>query len=92
MKLKKLLTRPQRTHLAQRLAKNEMSLHCQLVHARELSDLTRRDVAEFLGVDEKWVRDVEGLHSNPTLSEIRYYALAVGAVVEYQVKFEEELS
>jgi len=77
--------------LAKRLAREELLLHHNLIHAREASRMTTQDVADRTGWKASQVRYFEGLHSNPTLSEIRHYALAIGVFIEYHIKFSEEL-
>lgn len=89
VKLLKRMKTPNK-ELAQRLAREELSLHRQLIQRRESSNMTRQDVADRLGVKEAWVRNFESLYSNPTLSEIRYYALVIGVYIEYHVKYQEE--
>lgn len=53
---------------------------------REKSNLTRADVATRLGTTEEYVEELEAYYSNPTLSEIRRYALAVEAELSWDLK------
>lgn len=53
---------------------------------RESVNLTRADVADRLGTTEEYIKQFEAYYSNPTLSEIRRYALAVGAELSLDLK------
>lgn len=53
---------------------------------REKANLTRAEVADRLGTTEEYIEELEAYYSNPTLSEIRRYALAVGAELSLDLK------
>lgn len=72
--------------LAAELAEAEFALKEKLVAAREAAGLRQVDVAEKLGVDKSTISRFERLDSNPTLSMLRYYAHAIGALVTHDVK------
>lgn len=57
----------------------------ELVAMRVKHDLTQGMVAERMGVSQPTVAAFEHYDSNPTLSTIRRYALAVGARVKLEV-------
>lgn len=77
--------------LAQRLARDELAFRASLVEHRELSGLSRADVAEKLCTTEAFVADFERFAHNPTLAEIRYYAWAIGVYFDFGINFAEEL-
>ena len=53
---------------------------------RKKANLTRAEVADRLGKTEEYIEELEAYYSNPTLSEIRGYALAVGAALSLDLK------
>lgn len=75
-----------RRALAMRLTREEMQLHTDLVNARNNAGLTTADVARRLGIKASQVEAFERMDSNPTLSEIRYYALAVGVWIDFTIR------
>lgn len=64
----------------------QMQLVSQLQAAREARKLTRSQVAECLGATEEMVEDIEMGHYELNLSELRHYAFAIDAVVDYRVR------
>lgn len=64
----------------------QMQLVSQLQAAREAKKLTRIQVAECLGATEEMVEDIEMGHYELNLSELRHYAFAIDAVVDYRVR------
>ncbi|WP_433568136.1 helix-turn-helix domain-containing protein (plasmid) [Nocardia sp. CA-151230] len=76
--------------LAKALANAEFRLKDDLIAARNEAGLDQKDIAELIGVDKSTISRFERLDSNPTLSMIRNYAYAIGALVSYKVEpFEE---
>ncbi|WP_305781466.1 helix-turn-helix domain-containing protein [Nocardia nova] len=75
-----------RKALAQRLTREELRFHTDLVDARVKAGMTTSDVAKRLGIRVEQVEAFERIDSNPTLSEIRYYLLAVGNWVEFNLR------
>ena len=63
-----------------------------LIEARKAAGLTQRQVAEILGVKQPTVAKFEHHDSDPKLSTIRRYALAVGAHVRHEVLPAEQMS
>ena len=60
-------------------------LQARLVYQRILHGLTRREVAERMGVSKKAVRALEKDLDLVRLSTLRRYCLAVGVVIEYRI-------
>lgn len=56
-----------------------------LISLRTSSGISQESVAERMGVTQPAVAAFEREDSNPTLSSIRRYALAVGAKITYDV-------
>lgn len=56
-----------------------------LISLRTSSGISQESVAERMGVTQPAVAAFEREDSNPTLSSIRRYALAVGARITYDV-------
>ncbi|MFF3226163.1 helix-turn-helix domain-containing protein [Nocardia suismassiliense] len=83
-----LQRRPKRVDrtLSRRLAKEELAFKKRLVQARHDSGLSQTDVAELLGVNKSAISRFERADSNPTLSMIRHYAHAIGALVIHDVE------
>lgn len=67
------------------LAEADERLLFELIHARKAAQLSQRDVARLLGIKQPSVAGFEAHDSDPKLSTIRRYALAVGAHVEHVV-------
>jgi transcriptional regulator with XRE-family HTH domain len=70
---------------AESLVENHQNLMRSLVAMRSKHHLTQADVADRMGVSQPTVASFERYDSNPTLSTIRRYALAVGAQIEERV-------
>jgi DNA-binding XRE family transcriptional regulator len=68
--------------LARDLTENDFGLIDQLVHIRKDKGLTQAEVAERMGTTPRKVAALEAVDSDPRLSTLRRYALAVGAVVQ----------
>ena len=76
------------TELAARAADQVVSdeeLLYQLIQARKAAGLTQRGLAELLGIKQPSVAKFERHDSDPRLSTIRKYALAVGAHIHHGV-------
>lgn len=71
--------------LAGALADAEFDLKEKLVATRKAAGLSQADVAAALRRKVRDIKAFERLDSNPTLSMIRYYAYAVGALVTFDV-------
>lgn len=56
-----------------------------LINLRTSNGISQESVAERMGVTQPAVAAFEREDSNPTLSSIRRYALAVGAKITYDV-------
>lgn len=57
----------------------------ELIQARKACGLTQRELAEILGVKQPTIAKFEHHDTDPKLSTIRRYALAVGAHVRHEV-------
>lgn len=57
----------------------------QLVALRKTHNLSQADVAERLGISQPAVAAFERYDSNPTLSTLRRYALAIEARLSFEV-------
>lgn len=71
--------------LATQLAEADEKLLFELVAARRDLGLSQQDVADRLGIKQPSVAKFERHDSDPRLSTIRRYALAVGVRVEHSV-------
>ncbi|MGP5242537.1 helix-turn-helix domain-containing protein [Corynebacterium flavescens] len=71
---------------AKELIKAQRSLVEDLIAQRKASHLSQQEVADRMGVSQSAVSLFEHYDSNPTLSSIRRYALAVEADLVLQVK------
>lgn len=72
--------------LTRQLAKEELAFKRALVQARKDANLSQTQVADLLGVNKSAISRFERSDSNPTLSMIRHYAHAVGALIRFQVQ------
>lgn len=70
---------------AERLVENRDRLMESLISLRHEHKLTQKDVAERMGVSQPTVAAFEHYDSNPTLSTIQRYAMAVEAVLSTAV-------
>ncbi len=68
------------------LAENDRQLLDSLVQVRRSRGFTQARVAESMGVKQPTVADFEAHDSNPTLSQIRRYAHAVGVLIYHRVE------
>lgn len=71
---------------AKELLRSQRALREGLRQIRLERGLSQLDVAERLCVSKSEVAQFESYDANPTLNEIRQYALAVGADVEFIVR------
>lgn len=71
--------------LSDDLVESHEELLENLVAMRKKHNLTQETVAERMGVSQPTVAAFERYDANPTLSTIRRYALAVGAMIESNV-------
>jgi len=77
--------------LADALVEADMALMDDLVEMRVRRGLTQRDVGDIMGVSQPTVAEFEADGSNPCLSTIRRYALAVQAQVRHSVQPQEDV-
>ena len=71
--------------LAEHLVESHSNLLDELVLIRKQNRLTQEEVAERLGISQPAIAAFESEDSNPTLSSIRRYALAIGARIFHTV-------
>lgn len=71
--------------LATALVVADANLLAELVAARKEAGRTREEVAEYLGWQVTDVVEFEHYDADPTLGQIRRYALAIGAMVSHTV-------
>lgn len=69
--------------LAQKLAQNEYDLLFGLIKRRLEAGLTQTDVAEVLGVSQQAVAKFESMESDPRLSTISQYAMAINTLIDF---------
>ena len=67
------------------LAASQAELMSNLVALRKRRNLIQQEVGDRMGVSQPAVAAFEAYDSNPTLSSLRRYALAIGARVEHRV-------
>ncbi len=70
---------------ADQLVESHTLLMQELIALRKKHNLSQELVGERMGVSQPAVASYEGYESNPTLSSIRRYALAIGARIEHKV-------
>ena len=70
---------------AARLVDSHYRLLQDLIALRKKNKLSQELVGERMGITQPAVAAFEGHNSNPTLSTIRRYALAVGAEIDFTV-------
>jgi transcriptional regulator with XRE-family HTH domain len=70
---------------ADSLVESHAALLADLVDLRKKHNISQEVVAERMGVSQPTVSAFERYDSNPTLSTIRRYALAVGARMSVQI-------
>ncbi|MEZ5087427.1 MAG: helix-turn-helix transcriptional regulator [Tessaracoccus sp.] len=73
---------------AESLAEQDRALLDALVQVRITRGLTQTQVADALGVKQPSIAHFETHDSNPTLSRIRRYAHAVGALISHRVELD----
>jgi len=78
--------------LAEYLVEADLSLMQDLVALRHKRGLSQIAVGERMGVSQPAVASFEAYDSNPTLSSIRRYALAVGGQITHSVKDDLEIT
>lgn len=83
--LERLLSNGKDRRIAEDLAKYEIKFIKDLKATRESRGLSIEKVAETLGMKPAYVVDLESLGFNPTLSELRYYMLAIGVSFRHQI-------
>ena len=71
--------------LAERLVESHSNLLDELVLVRKQKGLTQEVIGERMGINTLAVEAFENEDSNPTLSSIRRYALAIGVGINYKV-------
>lgn len=71
--------------LASANAEQDYGMLYRLIQIRVDRGLTQTDVARKLGVSQQAISQFESMDSNPALSTIRSYALAVGATISHTV-------
>lgn len=74
-----------REALAKELVDGDLQLLEELVRIREARDMSKSDVADAIGRHRSVITNFEKLSSDPHLSTIRRYALAVGARIIHMV-------
>lgn len=70
---------------ADQLIESHYRLMQDLIELRKKNRLSQEEVGTRMGTSQPAVASFESYDSNPTLSSIRRYALAVGARIEYKV-------
>lgn len=76
---------------AEQLVEAHYLLMQDLIELRKKHHLSQDVVGERMGISQPAVASFEGHNSNPTLSSIRRYALAVGARLEHVVRDDLEI-
>jgi transcriptional regulator with XRE-family HTH domain len=71
--------------LAIQLVEADANLLSELVDARKAAGLSRADVADRMGIRPKDVGELESMGSDPCMSTLRRYALAIGVNVKHHV-------
>jgi transcriptional regulator with XRE-family HTH domain len=71
--------------LAEELVRGDFAWVDQLVRLRKQRGLSQMQVAEAMGRSQSVVSDIETMGSDPRLSTLRRYALAIGAAVKHRV-------
>jgi DNA-binding XRE family transcriptional regulator len=68
------------------LARQDRNMKVSLISVRQVHNLTQQEVADRMGVTLKKVIKLEQYDSDPKLSLLRRYAVAVGADIYHQVR------
>ncbi|MEV6897473.1 helix-turn-helix transcriptional regulator [Amycolatopsis sp. NPDC051372] len=71
--------------LARELTRGDFAWIDQLVGLRRRLGLSQAQVAERMGRSQSVVSDIETMSTDPRLSTLRRYAMALGAVVKHRV-------
>lgn len=71
--------------LATDLALNDYTLLMDLIRLRRSLGLKQVHVAERMGVSQPTIAKFESMDTDPKLSTVRRYALALGALVEHKI-------
>jgi transcriptional regulator with XRE-family HTH domain len=85
LKLMKI-SRQEMQRRADKLVSEHFELLDKLIEIRKAKGLTQETVGIRMGITQPGVASFESDESNPTLSTIRRYALAIGADVEIEVR------
>lgn len=72
--------------LARDLVAADEDLVAQLVRARTQAEMSQSDVARMMGTSQSAVSRFEAGHTDPRLSSVRRYAMAVGAAIRHDVR------
>ncbi len=83
---KSSLLRKHRQNLAKQLAIANYELLSDLVKIRIESGLTQKDVADLLQVSQQYISKFESLESDPRLSTISKYAMAINVLIEHKIR------
>lgn len=67
-------------------------LRHQLVQTRRNARLGVMQVARRIGRTGAWVRQMESMEADPTLSDLRAYAVAVGVRIDFHVTPQQEVA
>ncbi|MEY7973328.1 helix-turn-helix domain-containing protein [Saccharomonospora xinjiangensis] len=57
----------------------------KLVELRKRRKLSQKELGDIMGRSQSVVSDIESMSSDPRLSTLRRYALAVGAIIKHEV-------
>lgn len=63
---------------------NQINFLQQLPRQRKAAGLSQQELADLLGVEIEWVKEIERIDSNPTLSDLRHYLTQCKAVLHMQ--------
>jgi DNA-binding XRE family transcriptional regulator len=67
------------------LVEGDMRMLDALVEIRKSRSLSQREVGRIMGISQPSVAQFEAHDSNPRLSTIRRYAMAIGALIRHEV-------
>lgn len=73
-------------HISGKNLSNQQDLINELKEARESNGISLEKAAEVLGIEVSLLEAVEGFRVELSMSDLRQYAYACGAVIEYSVK------
>lgn len=80
------VNRRQRQNLAKQLAMANYVMLSELINKRIESGLTQKDVADLLQVSQQYISKFESLESDPRLSTISKYAMAINVLIEHKIR------